>query len=337
MLPKLDGLSLIQRLRDQRIRTPVIILSAKHTVDDRVKGLESGGDDYLTKPFAFSELLARVQALIRRVDRRRRSRRGWRSAISSWIWSRGRVDARGPRDRAAAARVRAARVPDAQRRPGRLEDDDPVARLGLQLRSRHQRRRRAGLPAARPDRQGLRAQDAADRARASAMSSSPPERAAPDARAAARHLVRGDLRRQLAGAHRAHLSAAVGVAAAVRPRDHRVDAVALRDRLPRRRRGRRSPRRSAATRRRPATSRCSCARSARSRISSTSARRPHGGATTCRSSRRRRRGEQTLGDARRQRSGRAARSRLGAAARRHAVPGRQEHGAARPRCSGASA
>jgi two-component system OmpR family response regulator len=66
MLPKLDGLSLIQRLRDQRVRTPVIILSARHTVDDRVKGLESGGDDYLTKPFAFSELLARVQALIRR-------------------------------------------------------------------------------------------------------------------------------------------------------------------------------------------------------------------------------------------------------------------------------
>src|SRR3954469_16825661 len=66
MLPKLDGLSLIQRMRDHRIRTPVIILSAKHTVDDRVRGLESGGDDYLTKPFAFSELLARVQALIRR-------------------------------------------------------------------------------------------------------------------------------------------------------------------------------------------------------------------------------------------------------------------------------
>jgi two-component system OmpR family response regulator len=68
MLPKLDGLSLIQRLRDQRVQTPVIILSAKHTVDDRVRGLESGGDDYLTKPFAFSELLARVQALIRRAS-----------------------------------------------------------------------------------------------------------------------------------------------------------------------------------------------------------------------------------------------------------------------------
>jgi two-component system, OmpR family, response regulator len=66
MLPKLDGLSLIQRLRDQRIATPVIILSARHSVDDRVRGLESGGDDYLTKPFAFSELLARVQALLRR-------------------------------------------------------------------------------------------------------------------------------------------------------------------------------------------------------------------------------------------------------------------------------
>ena len=66
MLPRLDGLSLIQRMRERKIRTPVIILSAKHSVDDRVKGLQTGGDDYLTKPFAFSELLARVQALIRR-------------------------------------------------------------------------------------------------------------------------------------------------------------------------------------------------------------------------------------------------------------------------------
>jgi len=66
MLPKLDGLSLIQRLRAKKITTPVIILSAKASVDDRVKGLNSGGDDYLTKPFSFTELLARVQALIRR-------------------------------------------------------------------------------------------------------------------------------------------------------------------------------------------------------------------------------------------------------------------------------
>ncbi|MEI6195541.1 MAG: response regulator transcription factor [Verrucomicrobiota bacterium] len=66
MLPKLDGLSLIQKIRAKGSRIPVLILSAKASVDDRVKGLQAGGDDYLTKPFAFSELLARVQALIRR-------------------------------------------------------------------------------------------------------------------------------------------------------------------------------------------------------------------------------------------------------------------------------
>ena len=66
MLPEMDGLSLIEELRRQKINTPVIILSAKRTVDDRVAGLQRGSDDYLTKPFAFSELLARVQALIRR-------------------------------------------------------------------------------------------------------------------------------------------------------------------------------------------------------------------------------------------------------------------------------
>src|SRR5712692_6714860 len=68
MLPKLDGLSLIEELRRQKVNTPVIILSAKRSVDDRVRGLHTGGDDYLTKPFAFVELLARVQALIRRAS-----------------------------------------------------------------------------------------------------------------------------------------------------------------------------------------------------------------------------------------------------------------------------
>lgn len=66
MLPKRDGLSLIEEVRKNKVHTPVIILSAKGSVDDRVRGLQKGGDDYLTKPFAFSELLARVQALIRR-------------------------------------------------------------------------------------------------------------------------------------------------------------------------------------------------------------------------------------------------------------------------------
>ena len=66
MLPVMDGLSLIDEMRKRKIKTPVIILSAKNTVDDRVKGLQAGGDDYLVKPFSFAELLARVQALIRR-------------------------------------------------------------------------------------------------------------------------------------------------------------------------------------------------------------------------------------------------------------------------------
>lgn len=66
MLPKRDGLSLIHALRSHKINTPALVLSAKDSVDDRVRGLETGADDYLTKPFAFSELLARIQALMRR-------------------------------------------------------------------------------------------------------------------------------------------------------------------------------------------------------------------------------------------------------------------------------
>lgn len=68
ILPKQDGLNLIEELRRQKINTPVIFLSAKRSVDDRIRGLQTGGDDYLTKPFAFSELLARVRALIRRAS-----------------------------------------------------------------------------------------------------------------------------------------------------------------------------------------------------------------------------------------------------------------------------
>ena len=69
MLPRRDGLSVIEELRRKGVMTPVLILSAKRSVDDRVRGLQAGGDDYLTKPFAFAELLARVQALVRRASR----------------------------------------------------------------------------------------------------------------------------------------------------------------------------------------------------------------------------------------------------------------------------
>src|SRR5579862_4324068 len=69
MLPKLDGFAVCQALRTQNTHTPVLMLTARDTVDDRVTGLDSGADDYLTKPFAFRELLARIRALLRRDGR----------------------------------------------------------------------------------------------------------------------------------------------------------------------------------------------------------------------------------------------------------------------------
>jgi two-component system OmpR family response regulator len=68
MLPRLDGLTVVRTLRAEGVRTPALILSALGEVDDRVKGLRAGGDDYLTKPYALAELLARIEALARRTD-----------------------------------------------------------------------------------------------------------------------------------------------------------------------------------------------------------------------------------------------------------------------------
>lgn len=68
MLPSLDGLSILDRLRKEQKNLPIIILSAKRSVDDRINGLRHGGDDYLIKPFSFSELLARVESLLRRAQ-----------------------------------------------------------------------------------------------------------------------------------------------------------------------------------------------------------------------------------------------------------------------------
>jgi len=68
MLPVMDGFSILENLRNRKINTPVIILSARQSVDDRIKGLKAGGDDYLVKPFSFSELLVRVEVLVRRIQ-----------------------------------------------------------------------------------------------------------------------------------------------------------------------------------------------------------------------------------------------------------------------------
>lgn len=71
MLPKKDGLSVVRELRERKNSTPVLMLTAKDSVEDIVAGLDSGSDDYLTKPFAFAELLARVRALVRRSEQDR--------------------------------------------------------------------------------------------------------------------------------------------------------------------------------------------------------------------------------------------------------------------------
>ncbi|MET3323078.1 CheY-like chemotaxis protein [Bradyrhizobium japonicum] len=154
MLPKRDGLSLIGALRDKGNTAPVLILSALGQVDDRIKGLRAGGDDYLPKPYSFAELLARVEVLSRRrggpaedtlyrvgdleLDRLSPSRRP----------RQGRIDA-------SAARIPPARIPHEARRPGGDAHHAVGERLGLSFRSADQRDRRAHFAAALQDRQGF--------------------------------------------------------------------------------------------------------------------------------------------------------------------------------------
>ena len=117
MLPGLDGLALVRTLRASGITTPVLFLTTMGGIDDRVTGLNAGGDDYLVKPFAFAELVARVNALGRRpqgvpVGNRPARRRPGDGPAGA------HREARRPVGRAAAARVQAAGIPDAARGPG---------------------------------------------------------------------------------------------------------------------------------------------------------------------------------------------------------------------------
>ena len=147
MLPKLDGLSLIQQLRAKGIRSPVLILSAKASVDDRVKGLQAGGDDYLTKPFAFSELLARIQALIRRATQAAEPTRLVVGDLTLDLLTRevqrgGEKIELQPREFALLEYL----MRNANRHGH--QDHDPRTHLRLQLRSADQRGGRAGAPPA---------------------------------------------------------------------------------------------------------------------------------------------------------------------------------------------
>ncbi len=130
MLPKRDGLSVIGTLRDKGIETPALILSALGQVDDRVKGLRAGGDDYLPKPYSFSELLARIEVLARR-----RGGRKEETVLRVGDLELDRLShqvRRGDgRDFAATARIPPAGIPDEARRPGGDPHHAAGKRVGL--------------------------------------------------------------------------------------------------------------------------------------------------------------------------------------------------------------
>src|SRR5438105_3570487 len=150
MLPGLDGLALIHRLREDGIATPALIISALGEIDDRVRGPRAGGDDYLVKPFACAELLARVEALARRSG----------TVLKETLLRVGDLELdlishrppRRARDRPAAAGVSGARISGAQSGPGGAARNAPPARMGSALRSHDQRDRRVRRTRAAQDR-----------------------------------------------------------------------------------------------------------------------------------------------------------------------------------------
>ena len=154
MLPKLDGLSLIRSLREQAVETPVLILSALGQVDDRVKGLRAGGDDYLPKPYAFSELLARVEVL----SRRRGAAPGEQTAYRVGDLELDRLSHRVTRaGKEIVLQPREFRLLEyLMKHAGQVVTRTMLLgeRLGLPLRSADQRHRRPRVAAPRQDRQG---------------------------------------------------------------------------------------------------------------------------------------------------------------------------------------
>ena len=155
MLPKLDGLSLIGGLRAQKVETPVLILSALGQVDDRVKGLRAGGDDYLPKPYSFSELLARVEILARRKPLDSGEPTLYRVGSLELDRLAHKVSRNGKDIPVQPREFRLLEIFDAQCRAGRHPDHAARACVGLSLRSADQRHRRPHLTASLEDRPGV--------------------------------------------------------------------------------------------------------------------------------------------------------------------------------------
>jgi len=133
MLPGMDGLSIIKTVRATGNQTPVIILSALGDVDARVEGLRGGGDDYLTKPFSFHELLARIESLIRRNKQTPETETVLKVADLEMDPSGPHRQARGQEHRCAAPGIPPAGIPDAQRRTGGHPHHAAGESVGLSL------------------------------------------------------------------------------------------------------------------------------------------------------------------------------------------------------------
>ena len=120
MLPDLDGLEVLRRLRADATTCPVLFLTAKDAVEDRVAGLTAGGDDYVTKPFSLEEVVARLRGLLRRAGATASQPPSRSSSSATWCWTRTATRSRraGELDRADRDRVRAAALPHAQPAPG---------------------------------------------------------------------------------------------------------------------------------------------------------------------------------------------------------------------------
>ena len=161
MLPGIDGIGIIRRLRDDEIATPALIISALGEVDDRVRGLRAGGDDYLVKPFAFMELLAQSRGsgtAQRRRGERHRAARG-RSGTGSRV---AHCQPRRPNNRSFAARVSSSRISRTQRGTGRSAGDAVATCVGSSFRHHDEHHRRLCRPRAPQSRQSAKSDRAID-------------------------------------------------------------------------------------------------------------------------------------------------------------------------------